>query len=195
MRAFALGLLCTASLFGCGSDDGEPIPELLTVTDFTLVTQDGEELSSRSLRGKVWIADLIFTRCPEICPVLSSQMANLHRRIVDDDVRFISITVDPNADTPEVLRSYAERYRADTARWSFLTGAPEDVQRVITRSFRLPFETPYPIEGGEEGAYDILHTARFLLVDRRGVLRGMYETDREGLARLERDVERLLDAD
>ena len=116
-------------------------------------------------------------------------MANLTRRIDDPTVRFVSITVDPAVDTPEVLRAYGERYGADTARWTFLTGRPDDVQRVVLRSFRSPMGERME---GAQGQYDILHTARFFLVDKRGTLRGLYETDREGLERLERDAARLV---
>lgn len=187
VRIIALGL--GLALAGCG-ESREPIPELLPVSDFTLTSQAGEDFGTHDLRGKVWIADLIFTSCPDICPVMSSTMGNLHRRIDHEDVRFVSITVDPEVDTPEVLREYAARYRADTDRWVFLTGAPEDVREVILRSFRLPVEEPFE---REDGVRDVLHTSRFMLIDRRGVMRGLYETDREGLERLERDVERLLE--
>ena len=180
----AAGLLLLA---GCGEDE-PPIPEMLPVSDFTLLDQDGEEFSSRQLRGKVWIADLIFTSCPEICPVMSTHMSNLTRRVSHDDVRFVSISVDPAVDTPEVLRTYADRYGADTERWTFLTGSVEDVNRVVLRSFRLPMGDRMQ---RDDGRYDILHTARFLLIDQHGMLRGLYDTDRAGLDRLEHDIERL----
>ncbi|MBX3275509.1 MAG: SCO family protein [Sandaracinaceae bacterium] len=185
--------IALAALLGglAGCDEPEPpIPEMMPIADFTLVDQSGAELSSRALRGKVWIADVMFTSCPEICPLMSTQMANLHRRVTHPEVRFVSVTVDPAVDTPEVLRAYAERYGADTSRWSFLSGQPDDVQRVIQRSFRLP--TGERLER-DDGSYDILHTARFLLIDRRMTLRGLYETDRAGLDRLERDIARLLE--
>ncbi len=182
---------CVAALLlagGCGEDEA-PLPEMVPISDFTLVDQTGAELSSRTLRGKVWVADMIFTSCPEICPVMSTHMANLHRRVTSPDVRFVSISVDPAVDTPEVLREYATRYGADTTRWIFLTGSPDDVNRVVYRSFRLPMGDRMD---RDDGTYDILHTARFLLIDRRMTMRGLYETDREGLERLEHDIERLL---
>lgn len=166
----------------------EPLPEMLPIGEFALVDQDGDPVTNADLRGKVWVVDFIFTSCPDVCPVLTSQMANLHRRIDGDDVRFVSVSVDPQHDTPERLREYAARFRADTARWSFLTGEPEGMRLTIERAFRQPVG-----ERTELGdRYDILHAGRFMLVDRRGMLRGLYETDGEGLARLERDVERLV---
>lgn len=185
MRAASLALLL---LTACGEDE-PPLPEMVPIQFFVLTDQDGDEFESSSLRGQVWIANFIFTSCPSICPLMSTQMGNLTRRITHDDVRFVSISVDPSIDTPEVLREYAERYGADTERWVFLTGSVEDVSRVVGRSFRLPMGDRMD---RDEGSYDILHTGRFLLIDRWATMRGLYDTDRDGLERLEHDVARLL---
>ncbi len=182
-------VVVTLLLAACG-DHEEPLPELVPVSEFELLDQDGEEFSSRVMRDKVWVVDLIFTSCPEICPVMSTTMANLHRRVDRPDVRFVSISVDPAVDTPEVLRAYAERYGADLERWTFLTGSVEDVNRVVLRSFRLPLGDRMQRDDGE---YDILHTGRFLLIDRHSTMRGLYATDREGIEQLEHDIERLLE--
>jgi protein SCO1/2 len=183
-----LALVALEAAVACG-DREAPLPEMITIADFALTDQDGEAFGTEQLRGKVWIADMIFTSCPDVCPVLSSQMANLHRHIDRPEVRFVSISVDPRVDTPEVLRTYAGRYRADTTRWSFLTGEPELVHDVIERRLMLPVEEPYE---RSDGTRNVLHSPRFILVDRDLKMRGLYETDREGLDRLEHDVERLL---
>ena len=185
----ALVVVVGLALFGCGEHE-DPLPELVPVSEFELLDQDGEEFNSRELRDKVWVVDLIFTSCPEICPLMSTTMANLHRRVDRPDVRFVSITVDPAGDTPEVLHAYAERYGADPGRWTFLTGSVEDVNRVVLRSFRLPLGDRMERDDGE---YDILHTGRFLLIDRHSTMRGMYATDREGIEQIERDIARLLE--
>lgn len=191
MRRARLAVLAASlGLLAACEEPEPPLPEMVPISDFTLTDQTGADFGTRDLRGQVWIADLIFTSCPDICPVMSSTMANLHRRIEHDDVRFVSISVDPEVDTPEVLAEYAQRYRADTDRWTFLTGSPEDVREVILRSFRLPVEQPFENADGER---DVLHTSRFILVDQNAVMRGLYETDREGQDRLERDVQRLLE--
>lgn len=175
---------------GCGE---EPLPELLPIGEFALVDQDGEDVTNADLRGKVWIVDFVFTSCPDVCPVLTTQMANLHRRIDAGDVRFVSVSVDPAEDTPERLREYAARFGADTSRWSFLTTRdPDSMRGIIERAFRQPVG---PRSEMADGRYDILHAGRFMLVDRRGVLRGLYETNAEGLERLERDARRLLRED
>lgn len=190
MTRTVLALSCVLAS-ACGDAAEEPLPEMVPISDFTLTDQDGADFQTRELHGKVWIADLIFTSCPSICPVMSSQMANLHRRIVSDDVRFVSISVDPDVDTPEVLRAYAERFGADTERWVFLTGERSDVSRVVHLSFRLPMGDRMD---RDDGRYDILHTGRFILIDRDMTMRGLYETTRTDLDRLERDVARLVAA-
>ncbi|MBZ0117700.1 MAG: SCO family protein [Sandaracinaceae bacterium] len=183
-----VSLACAASLFAC--ERHEPPPELMPIAPFALIDQRGEPFGTEQLRGKVWIADVIFTSCPGVCPTLTSQMANLSRRLpARDDLRFVSVTVDPEVDTPERLREYAARFGADPARWSFLTGEREAVHHAIERSLRLPVGDREPAGEG----YDILHASRFLLVDQRGVLRGTYSTDAEGLGELERDARMLLD--
>jgi protein SCO1/2 len=158
----------------------------LPIGSYELIDQSGAPFGSAELRGKVAIVDFVFTSCPDVCPVLTTQMANLHRRIRDDDVRFVSISVDPEHDTPEVLRSYAARFRADTARWKFLTGP--SAPAVVQDHFRVAIGDRSP---RADGSYTLLHGSRFLLVDRRGTLRGIYGTDREELDRLEHDVARL----
>ncbi|MGE0790618.1 MAG: SCO family protein [Sandaracinaceae bacterium] len=177
-----------ALLSGCGEDE-PPLEELVPISDFVLTDQDGHDFGTEDLAGRVWILDLIFTSCPSICPMMSNSMANLHRRLDDPDLAYVSLSVDPQTDTPEVLRAYAERYGADTTRWHFLTGAYDDVNRVVHLSLRLPMGDRVD---REDGRYDILHTGRFILVDRHQVMRGLYDTDREGLERLEHDARRLL---
>ncbi|MCB9594399.1 MAG: SCO family protein [Sandaracinaceae bacterium] len=180
-------LLLLASV-GCGG--AEELPEILVVRDFTLTSHRGEPFAERSLEGHVWVASFVFTSCRDVCPLITNQVANLHRRVTDDRVRFVSISVDPRVDTPEVLAAYRARYRADD-RWVFLTGDPAEVRRVVTEIFRVSMGEP----SSAEGPYDIAHGEQLLLVDRRGVLRGQYPTDRAGMDRLARDIDRLLTAE
>ncbi len=188
LRTLRTTLLLALLASGCSRE--EPLPDLLPIGDFSLTDQDGETVTNEDLRGKVWVVDFIFTSCPDVCPVLTTQMANLHRRIDSDDVRFVSVSVDPAHDTPERLREYAARYRADTSRWSFLTGDPESMRLTLERAFAQPVGERTEIG---DGRYDILHAGRFMLIDRRGRLRGLYETNAEGLGRLEHDALRLVD--
>lgn len=166
-------------------------PVLMPIEAFTLLDQDGHELRSEErLRGKVWIAGFAFTSCTSICPMLTSQMANVQRRLEahGDRVHLVTITVDPETDTPERMREYAERYGADLSSWSFLTGEPARVRATIEQGFRRPIGARVETPGG----YDILHSGDLMLVDQDGMLRGLYPTDQEGLDRLVADVDRLV---
>lgn len=152
---------------------------------FALVDQDGRPLAREDLRGKVWIADFIFTRCAGPCPQMTAVMAGLQREL-PACVRLISITVDPAHDTPETLARYARQAGADPARWSFLTG-PVDVVRTLVRSgFHLAVDDT----GDPQSA--VLHSEKFLLVDPRGNIRGYYDgLDEADLARLRGDARAL----
>jgi len=106
----------------------EPAP------DFALIDQNGGSLALADLRGRAVLLDFIFTSCPGPCPILTSTHASLQRKL-PEDVRsrtwFVSISLDPARDTPEALLSYAEARRADLSNWSFLTGTPEQIDRVL----------------------------------------------------------------
>ncbi len=114
------------------------------VPDFTLVDRAGRSVSKTDLLGKVWVADFIFTRCIDACPILSQHMASLQTRFVDDaDLRLVSITLDPVHDTPEVLAAYASNFKADPERWLFLTGNKDAIYRLTREGFHLgAYETP-----------------------------------------------------
>lgn len=190
--ALSLGIWIALLLAGRGSGREEPIPVMATIGAFELIDQEGMPFSSSELEGKVWIAGFFFTQCPSVCPTLTAAMANLQRRLAPhgDAVRMVSISVDPEHDTPERLRAYAALHRADLATWTFLTGEPVEVRATLTRSFLVPVGERTEVAGDR---YDILHTARLMLVDRQRRMRGLYSTDAEGLSELERDVQRLLD--
>lgn len=126
-----------------GLDSREMLRPLAEVPDFTLRERQGQAVSKADLLGKVWIADFIFTRCVEVCPLLSSRMATLQEVFATEpDVRLVSITVDPEHDTPEVLRAYAEKFGAHSQRWLFLTGDKERIYRLARQGFRLGVYEP-----------------------------------------------------
>lgn len=159
-------------LGACARGPAVPMPP------FTLVDQSGAAVSSESLRGRVLVVSFVFTTCVEACPLITAQLARLQSRTraeqLDARVRFVSITLDPVTDTPAVLRRYAAAYGIDLASWHFLTGAPDDVARVI-RTFGLA-----TVAGDR-----IAHGSLVLLVDREGRI-AEKRTD------LELDAERLL---
>jgi protein SCO1/2 len=182
--------LAAALVLFAACERTEPLPELGTIPELELVDQRGDAFRRSDLRGKISIVDFVFTTCPTICPLLSARMKRFQDRFADagDAVQLVSISVDPDHDTPEVMRAYGERYGADPARWRLLTGDANEVNRVVVRGFRVAMGEPEPVEGG---GYDIMHSSHFVLVDRDGVIRGYYENDEEGAEALLRDVERL----
>jgi protein SCO1/2 len=162
----------------------EPLAVFQTIPDFQLTMQSGTTLdSSRALRGRVWVADFIFVNCTGPCPRMSSQMSQVQNGLAGvGDVRFVSLTVDPDRDTPEALAAYARRHGADPARWFFLTGDKGTLHRLCRESFLL---------GSVDGGLD--HSTRFVLVDRRGRVRRYYDSSEAGtVTRVITDVRRLL---
>jgi protein SCO1 len=157
----------------------EPPPVLSTLPEFQLVDSRGQQFGSADLRGQVYVASFFFTRCPSVCPLLMTRMAQLQTRLRDagiDDIRLVSITVDPVNDTPAALREAEPRYGVDQTRWKLLTGTPDRVRGLCVDGFHVPgFEQAYRGEG------DIPHTTKVVLVDGRGRIRGYYDTDETGL--------------
>ena len=155
------------------------LPELGQAPEFSLTKTDGAAFDSESLDGQIYVIDFIFTSCAGICPILSNQMAGLQRTFSGrDDVEFVSITVDPERDTPEVLAEYAKRFDADTERWHFLTG-------------ELPYIHDVAVKGFKVGSVDdpLIHSERLILVDREGVIRGYYQgTEADSVLELSRDI-------
>ncbi|MBI4638634.1 MAG: SCO family protein [Candidatus Rokubacteria bacterium] len=181
------------------------------VPPFALTERSGRRVTRDDLRGRVWVADFIYTGCTETCPTQSLQFAQLQREFQDAaDLRLVSITVDPVHDTPEVLRRYAERYEA-TDCWWFLTGDTRDIYCLAQQGFRLGVVDPAapappscgPALGvgptrawashGSKGL--VMHSARAVLVDRIGQIRAYHlATDEASMARLPANVRRLLAA-
>ena len=152
--------------------------------DFSLTDQFGASFALSDLYDKVWVADFIFTSCATICPPMTVQMAILQDEFVGEDVHFVSFSVDPERDTPTVLRRYADNYGADGGRWAFLTGQKTAIYQLAHEGFNLAT--------GHRGS-EILHSTRFVLVDRNQQLRGYYESRSPGsLQQLRKDIRTLL---
>jgi len=175
-------LLLLSLLAGCA----KPLPVFGAVPEFSLKRESGEPVSKKSLEGGVWVADFIYTGCSEACPLLSMRMSELQKRLekVLPIPLLVSISVDPETDTPERLSAYAKRYGADPSRWMFLTGDSEVIQKTVTEGFKLS-----DVKSKEDGS--IFHANKFVLVDRRGRIRGYYESEEAGVKRLMEDLPRL----
>ncbi|HEV3393637.1 MAG TPA: SCO family protein [Chthoniobacterales bacterium] len=137
-----------------------------SIPEFTLINQDGKNFGSADLRGKIWIADFVYSTCPGPCPMISSRMSELQKPLEKTDVRLVSFTVDPAKDTPEVLRGYADKLQAEPGRWDFLTGPQSTIYNLSRNGFKLAV--------GEEKGVPI-HSTRMILVDRHGAIRGYYD--------------------
>lgn len=163
-----------------------------TLPDFSLIERSGKRLTLSDLRGKIWVADLIYTTCKDTCPLQSAEMARLQADLADRaDLKLVSISIDPERDTPEVLSRYAERYHANPERWLFLTGKKQAIYNLAQEGFRL---SAVPVsDDTEKNNHVILHSSRFVLVDGQKQIRGYYDSnDAEALRRLRRDVKTLL---
>lgn len=145
------------------------LPALGRLSDFKLRDQDGQELQySRALQGQILVVNFIFTRCPDVCPLLTKQMAKLQKRfdVSGPMVRLVSISVDPEHDQPAILKSYAENYGAKKHKWLFLTGDLTQIQDVVIRGFKSALDIRE-----DTNMMDVTHSERFVLVDADGYIR------------------------
>ena len=172
------------SVFDTKSEVSVSKAEAVSVPDFSLTDQRGEPLVLSDMKGKIWVADFIFTNCPTICPAMTQEMARLQSEFVADPVYFVSFSVDPERDTSAVLSRYATAYGADERRWHFLTGDKADIYQLAEEGFSLA--------AGHKGT-EILHSTRFVLVAPDGNIYGHYDSrSKPALLRLRRDVNALL---
>lgn len=167
---------------GYGAAEYKPPEDLdYPVGPFELTERSGEKFNSKALEGKVWVASFFFTGCPGPCVRMNNFVAELQQDAAYRDAMFVSVTVDPDNDTPERLRTYADHYRADAARWVFLTGEMRDIERLAIERFKVPFARA-------------MHSERLMLVDRQGRVRGAYSaTDPAEVLLLKRKLAKLLE--
>jgi protein SCO1/2 len=176
---------------------------------FAMVDQSGRPVRSEDLRGRVVVTNFIYTSCPDVCPVLSARMAALAARLRDAGllgtrVAIVSVSVDPERDTPEVLRAYAARFGADGEAWRFLTGDPAEVRTLLVEGFKVPAQPvtarPTMAHGAEHAGHDapagptVLHSNKVVVVDPAGRVRGYYDGLDPDPAALLRDLRRLANA-
>lgn len=162
----------------------DPPPVLMSLPDFTLTNERGAEFGSEQLKGKVWIASFMFTSCPTVCPKLMERMAEIQHRTRNSGagVHLVSISVDPETDTPERLSTFARRFKASPYRWTFLTGEQKALEETVVKGFKLAMGKDV------ESAMQIFHSERFVLVDGEGRIRGYYEADKPGIDAMMRAV-------
>lgn len=145
-------------------------PALWPAPEFRFVDHRGQPVDRAALLGKPWVANFIFTTCRTVCPLLTAKMVRLQREVPKADVRFLSFSVDPQHDTVEALATYAKQWNPEEPRWSLLATTPEGLA-AVAQGFRVTAERT---DGGLD---PILHSAVFVLVDERGIVRGVYDSE------------------
>ena len=191
---YGLFLINRSGSGGSGAPSTVPLPVLRTISSMDLVDQEGEPVNLQTFRGQPWFANIIFTRCPGPCARMTQKMRQLQEALPAEasEVQLVSLTTDPDFDTPEVLSQYARKFQADIRSWKFLTGTKEEIVRVSTQEWLLVM-----LEKGEaerESPNDIfLHSTLTVLMDGLGRIRGTYEILEEGqLEEALADLQRLL---
>ncbi|NVB36530.1 SCO family protein [Pseudenhygromyxa sp. WMMC2535] len=165
-----------------------PLPEAMgEVPAFTLQDQRGENFTREDMiaADKTWVVGFVFTRCPSTCPAVSRAMLSFQEQIdrsrLNDHVELLTVTVDPEYDTPEVLAAYAADIGADLENWRFLTADEQAIEDFVVGGFKLAVGEREEVE---PGVFDIAHSTKLALVDRFGNIRGYYAIDEDGLAEL-----------
>jgi cytochrome oxidase Cu insertion factor (SCO1/SenC/PrrC family) len=165
----------------------DPLAAIAEVPEFSLIDQTGGPVTRDALAGKVWIASFVFTRCAGPCPIMTGKMSSLQKTISDPRVNFVSVTVDPENDTPAVLEQYAKKFHADQTRWHFLT-APKGDKEAVFALARGMLISALPAQGNDP----IIHSEKFVLVDSAGKIRKYYDSkDSADIDRLISDVKTL----
>lgn len=156
-------------------DDGTMVADTVyyTIPKFSFINQDGRVISHRDYDGKIFVADFFFTHCPSICPMMSAQMMRLQGKVKDaglnEEVMFLSHTVDPTRDTPDTLKAYSQKIGADLSNWNFVTGPEEDIYYQAENGYML---TAFPSDSADGGFF---HSDKIALIDRQRRLRGIYD--------------------
>ncbi len=158
------------------------LPILANLPQFSLVDEHGKTFRRDDMLGRVWVADFVFTSCADACPKLQNKMRRLQERLVAPEqggnIGLLSISVDPERDTPEKLRDYAKAFGARDGMWRYLTGEQKEVERTVVQGFHTAM-AKIPAQGADPHleAFEIMHGERFVLVDRQGRIRGFYDAD------------------
>ena len=185
--AVLAAIIALPLVHGMRGPPAEPLPVLGTVPAFHFQDQNSAPFGPETLRGKPWVADFIFTRCPTVCPLMTERLAALAPRL-GNRLHLVSLSVYPDFDTPERLRAFSQEHGATDVRWHFLTGDSAAVQRAVTDGFKISLTH----EGPDADFLNIVHGVHLVLVDADGHIRGYYDSgDPEALERLVRDAHRV----
>jgi protein SCO1/2 len=154
------------------------------IADFELINQNGKTITQADYKDKIYVADFFFTTCQTICPIMTSNMADVQKAIMDDeDVLLLSHTVTPEIDNVEQLKRYAKEKGVVDAKWNLVTGDKKQIYELARKSYLAVKDN------GDGGAYDMIHTENFMLIDKKKQIRGFYDgTKNEEIKRLLSDI-------
>ena len=154
------------------------------ISDFSLVNQNGETISKEDFKDKIYVADFFFTRCQTICPIMAVNMKDLQEEFKNDpDLKFLSHSVTPVMDSVPVLRNYADKNGAIDGKWEITTGDKKHIYELARKSYFAV------LDEGDGGDQDFIHTEQFILVDKKGQIRGFYDgTEKEEMQRIIDDI-------
>lgn len=179
-----VGLLTMAA--ACSKKSAADVPVLAQLPEFTLVDQNEQAFTRSTMEGGIWVSAFVFTHCRSTCPRLTAHMKGLQARLADlSGVNFVSVSVDPRNDTPEVIKAYMVKNELDERNWHFVTGQEEEIRSVVIDGFRVGMGDE---ESAAQGAEEIMHSNSFVLVDEQARVRGYYRANNDGIADLERDL-------
>jgi len=143
----------------------ETLPKLIQIPAFELKNQDGALYGNKNLLGRVTLVNFIFTSCPTVCPLLTQKMKEITKEVSNPSIQFLSISVDPENDSPEGLKKYGDKFGVDWSRWNFVTGPLEKISEVVVKGFKVVFIRD------TKDILEITHGEHFVLVDKQGTIR------------------------
>ncbi len=182
--AFAYYLNKPKAVLPYFGQDGESSKQHV-ISEFNLTDQRGISITRDSIKGKIFVTDFFFTTCKTICPLMTNQMQRLYQQYENDpSICFVSYTVDPETDTPQILADYAQQKKASAGKWYFLTGDKKQIYDLARNAY---FVSATQGDGGED---DFVHTQNFALIDKTMHIRGYYDgTDSLEINKLMKDIE------
>lgn len=171
--SFVLGAITLTLIRPLTRHVPDPPPVMFELPQYELVDHREQPFTPETLEGKVWVAGFVFTSCPSSCPAVTRAMSDLRERFDENEVpvEMVSFSVDPETDTPKVLREYAEGIGTDLTHWRFVTGDLEAIESLVGEGFKLGLGAK---EDKGDGLYDIAHSTKLALVDGKGRVRGYY---------------------
>src|SRR5665213_3096218 len=177
-----IGLAIVLMAFGTSRSQTTPLPDVLgQVAGFTLTNEDGNVTTLADFTNRVWVADIIFTRCASSCPVMSRQMKSLQDGLpAGSHAKLLTLTCDPGYDSPSILKKYGEHYGADFQRWMFLSGTPKALSGLATGSLKLGV-TPVSPQDRTDPTDFFIHSTIFVIGDRQTRLRDIFQTGGDGV--------------